>query len=60
MAILPIFWNQRQDEKQVVLACCQAAAELLDEAGISSHLDTRSHVTPGQKMKHWCAHEQCL
>ena len=54
VAILPIFWNQRQGEKKAIMKVCERAAELLDEACISSHVDRSNEHTPGKRMRHWC------
>jgi hypothetical protein len=55
VAILPIFWNQRPEEKAMVIKCCERAAELLEAADMSCHVDKNSHLTPGQRMRRWCA-----
>lgn len=52
--VLPIFWNQRPDEKRRVLECCEHATQLLEAAGFTHHVDKSGHYTPGQKMRHWC------
>jgi hypothetical protein len=51
--ILPIFWQQRHQEMEQVLAAAKAAGQLLGAAGLTYRIDDGDKFTPGQKMKFW-------
>lgn len=53
VVIIPIFWNQRKDEKQRVVSAAEKIQQLLTDHEVSCSMDTRDHNTPGQKMKYW-------
>lgn len=53
VVVLPIFWQQREQERERVLSAAQQAVDLLTEAGVGAVLDNDNDHTPGQRMKFW-------
>ena len=57
VVVLPIFWEERTDEMQAVLAAAKKVHEMLSEGlGPTCRIvtDNNNKFKPGPRMKHWC------
>ena len=58
VVVLPIFWEERTDEMQAVLAAAKKVHEMLSEGlgpTVRIVTDNNNKFKPGPRMKHWCA-----
>lgn len=51
--MLPIFWKQREDEMEAVLAAAKKVEGLLAALAVRVVVDTNNDYKPGERMKHW-------
>lgn len=53
VVVLPIFWEQREDELEEVLGAAKKVEDLLSCLGVRVVRDTNNDYKPGERMKHW-------
>ena len=53
VVVMPIFWEERGEEKASVLEAVERVEKVLADAGAKSSIDTNNKYMPGQRMKYW-------
>lgn len=51
--IIPIYWQKKKEEMEMVLEAAERAQQLLRDGGVKADTDTTTQRTPGQKYRYW-------